>query len=164
MEIFAIQPDRSGLRQLTDSAVSSFAPAPSPDGKQIAFVSSRDGTVKLYLMDIEGRYQRVLAGDTGQSSSPAWSPVGRWIVFLSDRTGSWAAHITAVDGSGSCLLASPELQATAPVWSPDEDWVYFVDRATNALMAIRPDSQDFHTVFQDDSITTLYSPAWSPGG
>jgi hypothetical protein len=32
------------------------------------------------------------------------------------------------------------------------------------LMAIRPNSQDLHTVFQDASITVLYSPAWMPGG
>jgi Tol biopolymer transport system component len=115
-------------------------------------------------MDIDGRDQRALTGDTAQASSPAWSPDGRWIVFLSDQTGDWAAHITAVDGSGTCLLAGPQLQASNPVWSPDGGWVYFIDNTTDALMAIFPDSQDQQVVFQDASITMLYSPVWLPGG
>jgi Tol biopolymer transport system component len=162
LEIFAVQPDGSGLRQLTDAAASSFAPALSPNGKQIVFVSNRDGNNKLYLMNIDGSDQQVLAGDAAQASSPAWSPDGRWIVFLSDQTGSWAIHITAVDGSGSCLLASPEQKVSAPVWSPDGDWIYFI-RAMGTLMAIRPDSQDLRFVYQNTSFTVLYSPAWKPG-
>jgi len=162
LEVFAVQPNGSGLHQLTDAAGGSFAPALSPDGKQIAFVSNRDGTNKLYLMNTDGSDQQALAGDTVQASSPAWSPDGHWIVFLSNQTGDWALHITAVDDSGSCLLTSPEQKVSAPVWSPDGGWIHFIG-ATGTLMAVRPDSQDLGFVYQNTSFTVLYSPVWRPG-
>jgi len=56
------------------------------------------------------------------------------------------------------------MQASDPVWSPDGGCIYFIDNTTNALMAIRPDSQDQQVAFQDASITMFYSLAWSPGG
>ncbi len=161
LEIFSVQPDGKGLHQLTDAPGSSFDPALSPDGKEIAFVSNRDGNNMLYVMNIDGSDQRVIAGETAQASSPAWSPDGRWIVFLSDQTGDWALHITVVDGSGSCLLANTEQKASAPVWSPDGSWIYFI-QGSGTLMAIRPDSQDLQFVYLNTSFTVLFSPAWMP--
>lgn len=163
LEIFAVQPDGSGLIQLTDAEGSSFDPALSPDGKQIAFVSNRDGQNKLYLMKKDGSDQQVLPGDTAQASSPAWSPNGRWIVFLSDQTSHWSLHITAADGAGSCLLVSPEREISSPVWSPDGSWIYFIQGA-GSLMAVSANSEDVRFVYLNTAFTVLYSPAWKPAG
>lgn len=66
-EIYAINPDGSGLTALTRpaSALSktlphNVAPAWSPDGQRIAFLSNRDGAWAVYVMDADGGNQRRL--------------------------------------------------------------------------------------------------------
>jgi TolB protein len=58
--VFTIRPDGSGLRQLTHSRggkVNNGADSWSPDGKQIAFVTNRQGAfLQIYLMRIDGTH------------------------------------------------------------------------------------------------------------
>jgi Tol biopolymer transport system component len=46
--------------RLTDTPVLDFNPFFSPDGRQIAFLSERDGQMDIYLMDADGKNQRRL--------------------------------------------------------------------------------------------------------
>src|SRR5258707_8918232 len=48
--IWAMDTDGKNLRQLTTSDKSESSPTFSPDGKQILFVSSKDGSANFYLM------------------------------------------------------------------------------------------------------------------
>ena len=66
-EIFKINPDGSGLVALTSppsalrtEPVHNVAPAWSPDGKHIIFLSNRSGKWAFYTMDANGRNQRRL--------------------------------------------------------------------------------------------------------
>ena len=43
-------------------AAAEVAPAWSPDGRKIAFVSDRDGTYEVYVMNADGSGQRRLRG------------------------------------------------------------------------------------------------------
>lgn len=57
-----------------------FDPAISPDGQTVAFV--RDGGEQgLYLIDIDGRNERLIFSGRTRLSSPKWSPDGQWILF-----------------------------------------------------------------------------------
>jgi hypothetical protein len=68
-EIFVMNADASGRRQLThgdsqsEGPLSSVAPAWSPDGEQIAFLSNRDGPWRIYVMSAGGTHQRPMFGD-----------------------------------------------------------------------------------------------------
>ncbi|HEY52264.1 MAG TPA: SH3 domain-containing protein, partial [Caldilineae bacterium] len=66
-EIFRVNPDGSGLIALTrppsalrTEPVHNVAPAWSPDGKHIIFLSNRSGKWVFYVMDADGRNQRRL--------------------------------------------------------------------------------------------------------
>ena len=52
--------------RLTEHLAADVAPTWSPDGKQIAFLSSRDGSWAVYILDLEsGQAQKLVdAGDT----------------------------------------------------------------------------------------------------
>lgn len=52
----------------------------SPDGKQIAFISDRDGADNLWIMDIDGtNLQQVSKEKTNLVHNPNWSPNGDYI-------------------------------------------------------------------------------------
>ena len=81
-DIFVAEPRRRGSRRdLTPNAVENRLPAWSPDGKHIAFVSSRDGNPELYVMAPDGTGERRLTHDSLAEGRPAWSPDGKHIAF-----------------------------------------------------------------------------------
>jgi TolB protein len=53
-DIWAIQPDGQGLRNLTQHPAHDTCPAWSPDGRQLAFISTRHGGSDIYIMSLEG--------------------------------------------------------------------------------------------------------------
>jgi dipeptidyl aminopeptidase/acylaminoacyl peptidase len=71
-------------RQLTSGDKSESSPSFSPDGKQLSFISSKDGSANLYLMPINGGESRRLTNISTGVSDPLWSPDGKWIAFSSD--------------------------------------------------------------------------------
>jgi len=83
-EVHVMNADGSGQRRLTrnagqvhDGAIGA-RPRWSPDGRQIAFVSGRDGNADIYLMNADGSGQRNLTRDArGHETVFAWSPAQR---------------------------------------------------------------------------------------
>ena len=77
------------LLSLIQSKPSPFdvqAPAWSPDGRTIVFVSWRDGNGEVYAMDANGSGPRNLTQNPAKKDvRPAWSPDGRRIAFVSSR-------------------------------------------------------------------------------
>jgi TolB protein len=71
-EIYVVEADGSGLRNLTNNSVDDYAPAWSPDGSAIAFVSSRDGNTEIYWMYPDGSGHTNLTKNPASDSSPSW--------------------------------------------------------------------------------------------
>lgn len=73
---------------LTEGDVHDHAPRFSPDGRQIAYLSGREGKMALWVMNANGGGKRRVCEivesnerlqETGETF--AWSPDGRWFVF-----------------------------------------------------------------------------------
>jgi dipeptidyl aminopeptidase/acylaminoacyl peptidase len=70
-------------RRFTAGTHSDIAPRWSPDGRCLAFLSTRDGDAyQLYLIAIDGGEARQVLALPHGISAPAWSPDGRRIAFL----------------------------------------------------------------------------------
>lgn len=123
-EIVRARPDGTGPENLTSHPADDYDPAYSPDGRTLAFVSTRDGGVpKLHLMDADGREPRVLADLGGAVRRPMWSPDGRKLaVQLTDR-GQEAIYVVSADGSGWGRMGPGLL----PSWIPDGRGVTFTE-------------------------------------
>src|SRR6266508_2851205 len=70
-------------RQFTSGAARDADPRWSPDGRQIAFTSKRDGGVpQLYVMPVGGGEARKLTDFKEDVTQPAWSPDSQRVVFV----------------------------------------------------------------------------------
>jgi Tol biopolymer transport system component len=104
-DIYVMNADGSGIRELTHDARQNAEPAWSPDGRRIAFVSRRDGNADIYVMNADGSGKRNLTRNPAKDYRPSWSPDGRRIAFVSDREGRLEAFVMNADGSGQRSLA-----------------------------------------------------------
>jgi TolB protein len=121
--IFTINADGTGLTQLTDATGIDSFPDWSPNGREIAFHTTRtdptSGRWDIYVMNFDGREVFALTDYPGADQFPAWSPDGTWVLFQSDRSGT--AHLYTLqgtDGSDLTLIAPNTPNAAFPDWSP----------------------------------------------
>lgn len=71
--------------RLTQADQSDDRPRWSPDGKQIAFISARDGGSQVWVMGADDPARaRKLTSLATEASGVTWSPDGKWLAFLSD--------------------------------------------------------------------------------
>jgi TolB protein len=131
-DIFLIGADGSDPRQLTDDPAWDGWSAWSPNGQQIAFVSSRGAAGGLFVMDADGGNVRQIADIGGD---PAWSPDGRQIALTFAANGEYPQiYVVTADGSSQQRLTSFENVPTptlsmgnvSPAWSPDGGEIAFI--------------------------------------
>jgi TolB protein len=97
-------------------------PTLSPDGRRIAFMSTRLGRPELYIMDADGTNADVLTNydfsDNNYRSDPDWSPDGRAIAYQSRVNGRFQVYTIPVRG-GSPRLLTGDGENEQPSWAPD---------------------------------------------
>jgi Tol biopolymer transport system component len=126
-EVFAMNPDGSGTRQLTLNRASDFEPSLSADGSKITFVSVRDGNQEIYKMNSDGSGRKRLTDNLASDSDPTFSPDGKKIVFVSDRGGNDDVYAMNSDGSGTPKkLTNNAASDVQPAVSPDGKKIAFV--------------------------------------
>jgi Tol biopolymer transport system component len=74
-------------RQLTSGPGGDYQPNWSPDGKVIAFFSSRSGQNDIWTVQVADTALKRLTSDTGIHINPFFSPDGKYIAYHEDRDG-----------------------------------------------------------------------------
>lgn len=82
-QIWVAATDGSMDVEYTRGEKSSFAPAFSPDGKSLAFLSSRSGKTQIWLMRLMGGEAEQITDVKKGVSRFQWSPDGKHMAFLS---------------------------------------------------------------------------------
>ena len=158
LAILVVNPDGTGLRNLTPDGVFESDPVWSPDGRKILFV--REGS--LYLMDADGS-GRVKLADGQAIAEHRWSPDGRMIAYVDARQEGgdvfddlWAVH---PDGTGQIKVTENAFNFS---WSPDGRLVYTSDADLGDvhLRIINADGTGGARLTNRGA----FQPAWSPDG
>jgi TolB protein len=125
MDIF--QADREGghVVRLTDTPGYDAEGAYSPDGKLIAFCSTRDGDPDIYLMNADGSNVRQITDEPGYDGGPFISPDGKWIIYRSDRKQKemLQIHCIGIDGQNDVALTDNIGVNWAPYWHPAQPYI-----------------------------------------
>ncbi|MGD9904841.1 MAG: amidohydrolase family protein [Vicinamibacterales bacterium] len=115
--------------RLTDDVFVETNPVWSPDGRQLAYASDRDGGVALWIRDLTtGAERRLVAGGT----TGAWSPDGTRLAFLDTAS---VLRVVEVASRESRQVHDRIFEPGRPSWSPD-------GRAV-VMSALRPYSTRF---------------------
>jgi Tol biopolymer transport system component len=171
-EIYAMNPDGTGIANLTNSSDLDTWPAWSADGKKIAFSNESAGTTQdaplnLITMNADGTDVTPLTNydrDSGQSAGyPAWSPDGTKIVFSGSAPAS--IKVISADGSGETILLPIVIQPQ-PVWSPDGTKIAFTgyetETRTGQIYSVNADGTGLARL--TDPPRDAFDPDWSPDG
>lgn len=79
--------DGTDVRRLTNNRFQDIRPRFSPDGKWIAFTSSRDGNYEIYVIGVDGKQLRRVTQNKERDDYAAWHPEGKQLVVVSERNG-----------------------------------------------------------------------------
>jgi Tol biopolymer transport system component len=132
-EIYRVHPDGTGLDRLTNDPAFDDQAALSPDGKTLAFVSTRDGgTANVWLMDLASKKTHNLTASRSGNFRPSWSPDGTWLAFTSDRDsqpgfypGRWehlqsiGVYVVRPNGKDLRRITREAGVSGSPAWSSD---------------------------------------------
>jgi Tol biopolymer transport system component/DNA-binding winged helix-turn-helix (wHTH) protein len=127
--------------RLAPSELSQQGPRYSPDGKQIAFESTRSGTQEVWVCDADGSHLLQITSFGGPlTGTPNWSPDGKRIVLDSRASGRPELYIVDAQGGKPRLLPTGPEGGSVPFWSHDGEWIYFASEVGGVaqLFKIRP--------------------------
>jgi eukaryotic-like serine/threonine-protein kinase len=97
----------------------------SPDGRRVAFTSSRSGALEIWVSDRDGDNAVQLTTMEAVPGFPRWSPDGQTVAFHTNPEGHGDVYaIPAAGGKLRNLTAHPANDAF-PSFSHDGRWIYF---------------------------------------
>jgi Tol biopolymer transport system component len=168
-DLWLVQADGDGLRNLTRTEDEEYAPSWSPDGKRIVFQrqyasGEQIGGDDLFVLDVESGQVEALVVSDAEENYPAWSPNGSRIAFVSNQDAvSGAIYTIRSDGTDLKLIGARDRMPESLTWSPEGDRIAFSSNVGPG------DDLRIHVMDSDGGNVTSISkgdidhePVWSP--
>jgi TolB protein len=145
LDLFVMRVDGSETttRLGASSDASDFSPAWSPDGRQIAFASWREGNQDIYIFSFDTQEVYNLTNTPSRHEDyPSWSPDGTLLAFSAVEAGRETIFIQPAAEPNTPAIAFQ--RGRMPSWSPQDSEitsiVFAVDSGdgNNTFIAIEP--------------------------
>ncbi len=132
-----LHPELVGVKVLA-STHEQANPDYSPDGKHIAFESTRGGVPEIWISESDGsNLTQITRLNHYATGTPRWSPEGRKLVFDSWHNGHPEIFVIDISELIPHKLSTNIPDIFQPNWSHDGEWIYFLSFGDETLRAYR---------------------------
>ena len=152
LDIYTVNVDGSGLKQLTFDGLAAFA-VWSPDGRQIAF-RHLDASGAVGIMHADGTHLRIDTV-TAPVTAISWSPDGKQLA-VGTPAGEFLVSAGGTNPTPVCYPFGCAQAQDWPLWSPDKSHLALRDASGTHIVRV----QDSTELLLPGAIT----PRWSPDG
>ena len=130
-DIWLMEADGSGARQIAFDPASDGFPKISPDNRYITFSSNRTGVIHVWRMDRDGGNLMQLTDGAGEMY-PDLAPDSKSVIYMALIKGEWQLSKVSIDGSNPVQILNHSSKFGSI--SPDGKWIVclFPDRQTNS--------------------------------
>jgi Tol biopolymer transport system component len=115
-DIWIVNADGTGQKQLTANARDNFCPSVAPDGRYIVFASNRTGNRCVWRMDLAGSNPKQLTSGI-DARGPEITPDGQWAVYWDVGSGKRTLWKVSIEGDNQVQLT--DYFSRSPAVSPD---------------------------------------------
>jgi TolB protein len=157
--IYVVDADGTGLRQLTFTKEDNSSPCWSPDGQWVCFASKVNERRALSKVSVNGGpMQTIPTSGFPSPTEPDWSPDGRWIAFTSQTGGFNICVVPAAGGPATELVAGED-----PSWAPNSRTLVFVrrSRGKSTLSLLDVPTKQVKDVPQVTGTASNSQPSWA---
>ena len=171
VEIWLMNLDGTGLKQVTDIREGACQPRWSPDGMRLVFISPCTRNMvnypgaSLFLINVDGSGMVPLPSVPGGDFDPSWSPDGSQIAFTSLRNGGVPGiYVLNLADNVTRSLVEDETRAVfEPAWSPSGAEIAYVN-SDNRIWVMDGNGGNRRGLTVGGGDFILNDPSWSPDG
>lgn len=121
-DIYVVDADGHGLRQVTHDTSIVYSPALSPDGRRVMYVSyAEHGRPAVFEKDLRTGATRPVSAEPGVNITPTYRPDGRRVLLA--RSAGGGTEIFELEADPLCcarrVTNTPAGDALGPAYSPD---------------------------------------------
>jgi TolB protein len=163
-EVWQMDYDGAGQKQLTHLGSIALSPHVSPDGSRVAFsgVTKEGWQILMYSTELSRLVN--FPHFPGDNYSPSWSSDGQKLAFSSSRTGNTEIYTVSSGGGGLSKLTDSRSPDVSPTWNPKTNaQIAWVSGRTGLPQIYTMASDGGNAVRMTDQGYAV-SPSWSPNG
>lgn len=163
-DLYVVDYDGANVMRLTANRQLNLCPSWSPDSREIAFTSYREGQQGLYGLDTSTGQVREIIALEGLNYGADWHPGGEELILALSRGGNPEIYRIRPDGTIIKRLTVSKAIEISPSWAPGgRDVVFTSDRSgTPQLYIIDSDGAGRRRVTFEGRYNE--SAVWSPNG
>lgn len=179
-DIWTAPAEGGEARLLVSHPATELRPLYSPDGRQLAFISTRTGNGDIYVLDFASGELRRITFDDGGEQLDAWSHDGKWLYYSSTARDIGASNdvyrVSPAGGTPMQVSADRYANEWAAAPAPDGNTLAFVGRGyvqwwrhghahidESAIMLMREHSPSKYEALTDGNAKEVW-PMWGEGG